>query len=184
MESIHWFLLRNVCYNPQESSLVLFAEPENVDDDHLSHLQSFLPISLKSPSELSTFTPQSVETENVWGWFVSSDLEGTIQQRILLHSIFAHPDFFPPVPISRGSQVDERIFHFVDFPRETHKTETNTAGKERFVEFDRIRQSTHSIFGSKRRKRIEFQSNSIDSIPSSFPHLFLLFGSTFPPFSS
>ena len=104
LESIHWFLLRNVCYNPQSNSFVHFS---TIDADHLSRLQSLLPIPIaQSPADLPEFAHRAgtnVETENVWGWFVSpDDLEGIVQQRILLHSIFAHPDFFPPVGHPRG----------------------------------------------------------------------------------
>lgn len=180
LESIHWFLLRNVCYDPQSASFTLF---HNIDADHLSRLQSLLPIPItQSPNDLPEFARQAgenVETGNVWGWFVSPDLEGIVQQRILLHSIFAHPDFFPPVGHPRGFRVDGRLLPRLSELPKRHNKAKKTAGRG---EFDGIPSSVHGIFDSKRRQRIEFQSNSIHSLPSRFHDLFLLFGSTFPLF--
>ena len=180
LESIHWFLLRNVCYDPQSASFTLFS---NIDADHLSRLQSLLPIPIThSPNHLSEFARragENVETGNVWGWFVSPDLEGIAQQRILLHSIFAHPDFFPPVGHPRGFRVDRRLLpRLAELPK-CHKKAEKTAGRG---EFDGIPPSLSGFYDSKRRQRVEFQSNSIHSLPSRFHDLFLLFGSTFPLF--
>ena len=181
LESIHWFLLLNVCYDPQTASFILFNN-DNINADHLSRLQSLLPIPItqRSPNDLPEFARQAgenVETGNVWGWFVSPDLEGILQQRILLHSIFAHPDFFPPVGHPRGYRVDGRLLPRLSELPKRHKKAKKTAGRG---EFDGIPPSLDGIFDSKRRQRIGFQSNSIHSLPSRFHDLFLLFGSTFP----
>ena len=99
LRGIHWFWLRDVCYDPIDISLTL-SDVSEADLSRIPALQKYVSVKTLPHSELTNIDHSSRDNESAWFWSPSPDLEGLMQQLLLVQSFSTHPDFFPPVDLA------------------------------------------------------------------------------------